>query len=61
MSDPRPNEKRSRKTRRTRFEQALCDLLAAVSRLERQTGGQFKFHLSWEPPVNKPAPEKDRP
>lgn len=52
---------RVRKNRRQRFDLALADLCAALSKLERETGGQFRFTLTWEPSVTKPRPEKDKP
>lgn len=53
--------KRLRKNRRQRFDLALADLCCAIAKMERETGGNFKFHMTWEPPVTKPRPEKDKP
>jgi len=52
---------RKQKKRAVRFDLAVADLCASIRKIERETGGQFKFTLSWEPPVTKPSPEKDKP
>ena len=54
-------DKRRLKKRRVRFDDALRDICTAVDKMSRETGGSFKFVITWEPPVIKPRPEKDKP
>jgi hypothetical protein len=52
------NKKRRRPDR---LDAAMAAMCRALDQMERDTGGDFHFTLTWQPVKPKPRPEKDKP
>jgi hypothetical protein len=50
-----------RQRRKDRLDDALAAMCRAMDKLKRDTGGDFRFTLTWQPVEPKPRPEKDKP
>lgn len=53
--------KRQKKPKAVKFDDALRDLYRAIDRLKRETGGEFRMVITWEPSKEPAANGKAAP